>query len=288
VKFGINLLLWTVELHERMLPVLESLKRIGYDGVEVPLLNLDLDYATWGRRLDDMGLERTAITVRGESDDPMSPNAAVRAAAVDATRRTLDCSLALGATHLVGPLHSALGVFSGRPATKDDWNRSVDSVQRMALHANEVDITLGIEPLNRYESYLLNSQSDAARFVRDVDHPHCRVMYDSFHANIEEKDLRRAIHDCGNLLCHVHVSENDRSTPGKGHVPWHDVFAGLHEIGYDGWLTIEAFAYALPEITAATKIWRPMFESEQQLAQDGIAFMKEQVAECAAKSSALA
>jgi D-psicose/D-tagatose/L-ribulose 3-epimerase len=278
IKFGMNLLLWTVELSEPILPTLKSLKRMGYDGVEIPLFKLDLDYAAWGRRLDDLGLERTGIAVRTAQDDPMSADESVRQVGVDASRRALDCCRDLGATHLVGPLHSALGVFSGQAATRDEWQHSVDSIRRVAEHAGEVDVMLGIESLNRYESYLLNSQADATRFVKEVDHPNCRTLFDSFHANIEEKNLKQAIHDCADVLCHVHISENDRSTPGQGHVPWRDVFDGLHEVGYSGWLTIEAFAFAHPELTPATKIWRRMFENEAQLAKDGLAFMKHQIA----------
>ena len=100
------------ELNDDLMPVLQSLKEMGYDGVELPLFNTDLDYAEWGRRLDDLGLERTAVTVRGEEDNPISPDAAVRAAGVENTKRALDCCQAVGATHLVGPYHSALGAFN--------------------------------------------------------------------------------------------------------------------------------------------------------------------------------
>ena len=86
MKFGMNLLLWTGELNDDLLPVLESLKAMGFDGVELPLFNLDLDYAAWGKRLDDLGLERTAVTVRGEEDNPISPDAAVRAAGIANTQ----------------------------------------------------------------------------------------------------------------------------------------------------------------------------------------------------------
>jgi len=274
MKFGMNLLLWTGELNDDMVTVLESLKSMGYDGVELPLFNTDLDYAAWGKRLDDLGLERTAVTVRGEEDNPISPDPAVRAKGVAATRQALDCCAAAGATHLVGPYHSALGAFSGAGPTEDEWKWGVDSMRQVAEHAGQVGVTLGVECLNRFETYLLNTHGDAARFAKEVGHPNCRVMYDTFHANIEEKSIAGAIRDCADVLCHVHISENDRSTPGAGNVRWSENFDTLKEIGYDGWLMIEAFGLALPELAAATKIWRRMFESEEQLARDGLAFMK--------------
>ena len=278
MKFGMNLLLWTGELNESMVPVLESLKKMGYDGVELPVFNLDLDYAAWGRRLDDLGLERTAVTVRGVDDNPSSPDAAVRALGVDHNRRVLDCCRAVGATVLVGPYHSALGHFTGNGPTADEWKWGVESIRQVADHAGSVGVTLGLEALNRFECYLLNTHAESARFVREVGHPNCRAMYDTFHANIEEKSIPDAIRSCADVLCHVHISENDRSTPGAGNVRWAENFDTLSEIGYDGWYVIEAFGLALPELAAATKIWRRMYQSEEQLARDGLAFMKSEVA----------
>jgi len=278
MKFGMNLLLWTGELNNDLMPVLESLKQMGYDGVEVPIFNPDLDYADWGRRLEELGLERTAVTVRTEEDNPISPDATVRSKGVDGTKRVLDCCQAIGATHLVGPYHSALGLFSGQGPTEDEWKWGVEAMRQVAEHAGSVGVTLGVECLNRFETYLLTTHSDSAKFAREVDHPNCRMMYDTFHANIEEKDIRKSIDCCVDVLCHVHISENDRSTPGQGHVNWSETFDTLKDVGYDGWLMIEAFGLALPELAAATKIWRRMYESEEQLARDGLAFMKAEYA----------
>lgn len=279
MKFGMNLLLWTGELHDGLLPVLESLKKMGYDGVELPLFNTGLDYAAWGRRLDDLGLGRTSVTVRGEADNPISPEAAVRAKGIENTKRAIDCAHAAGATALVGPFHSALGYFSGHGPTADEWKWGVESMRPVAEHAAQAGVVLGLEAVNRFECYLLNACADLARFVREVNHPNCRAMYDTFHAHIEEKSIPEAIRACGPVLCHVHISENDRSTPGAGNVRWKENFDTLKEVGYDGWLTIEAFGLALPELVAATKIWRRMYQSEEQLARDGLAFMKAQYAQ---------
>ena len=149
-------------------------------------------------------------------------------------------------------------------------------MKTVAEHAGGVNVTLGVECWNRFETYLLNTHADSAKFAREVDHPNCRVMYDTFHANIEEKSSAEAIKACSDVLCHVHISENDRSTPGAGAIAWDENWDALKEVGYDGWLMIEAFGLALPELAAATKIWRRMFESEEQLARDGLAFMKQE------------
>ncbi len=278
MKYGMNLLLWTGEMNDDMIPVVESLKEMGYDGVELPLFAYDVDlHKKWGERLDSIGLERTIVTVRGEEDNPISSDPAVRALGVANNKEALDNAAAVGAQSLVGPYHSALGIFSGAGPTEDEWKWGVDSMRQVAEHAGSVGVMLGVECLNRFETYLLNTHSDAARFVREVDHPNCRMMYDTFHSNIEEKNIAAAIRSCQDVLTHVHISENDRSTPGTGNVNWQENFDTLMEVGYDGWMVVEAFGLALPEIAAATKIWRRMYDSEEQLARDALAFMKQQV-----------
>jgi D-psicose/D-tagatose/L-ribulose 3-epimerase len=275
MKFGLNLLLWTDQLRDELMPVLRQLKEMGYDGVEVPMFSPDEElYRTWGQRLDGLGLERTVVTIRTEADNPISSDPQVRAAGVEATRRTIDCCHALGAKILCGPFHSALGLFSGAGPTAEEWKWGVESMRAVAEHAGSADVTLAVEYLNRFESYFLNCAADTARFVGEVNHPNCRMMYDTFHANIEEKDIRESIRSAAPCTVLVHISENDRSTPGSGHVDWQSTFDALHEAGFDGWMVVEAFGLQLPEISAATKIWRRMYESEEQLARDAIQFMK--------------
>ncbi|HEY1600731.1 MAG TPA: sugar phosphate isomerase/epimerase [Pirellulales bacterium] len=275
MKFGMNLLLWTDNLTEEHRPVVEKLKRMGYDGIEAPVFDLNPDkFAAIGLWLDDMGLDRTAVTCRGVDDNPASKDPKVRAAGVANNKLALDCCQAAGMKIMAGPFHSALGHFSGAGPTADEWKWAVDSMRQTAEHADACGVTLAVEYLNRFECYLLNSAADTVRYVKDVDHPRCRMMYDTFHANIEEKDPIRAIHDCAAQTVHVHISENDRGTPGTGNIPWDATFDALRETGYDGWLMIEAFGMALPALAAATKIWRRMFKTEDQLAQDGLAFMK--------------
>jgi D-psicose/D-tagatose/L-ribulose 3-epimerase len=273
-----NLLLWGGEIGDSLMPVLKELKSMGYDGVEVPIFNLDLDYAAWGKRLTDLGLKCTAVTVRNVDDNPISPDLAVRNRGIELSKKTLDCCAALGVENLVGPYHSALGHFSGAGPTADEWKWGIDSMRQVAEYAGKVGVTLCVEALNRFECYFLNAHADAARFAREVNHPSCKIMYDTFHSNIEEKDIVGTLVQIQDALAHIHISENDRSTPGAGNVNWEKNFSGLANIKYDGWLVIEAFGLALPELAAATKIWRRMFDDELKLAREGLAFMKSQVA----------
>ncbi len=276
MKYGMNLFLWTDEpCDEQHLPLIERLKDMGYDGVELPIVSgTPADYAKLGSRLRDIGLECTAVTVRNAENDPISPDPTVRRAAIDATNDAIDCASAAGAKLMGGPLYAAIGEFSGAPPTTEEWGHGVEYVREIADYAAGAGIDLALEFLNRFEIYLLNTTADTARFVRDVDRRNVGIHYDTFHANIEEKNVREAIVGARRQIRHVHVSENDRGTPGTGLVHWDDTFDALREIDYDGWLTVEAFGQALPTLAAATKIWRPLFEDEERLARDGLAFMR--------------
>jgi D-psicose/D-tagatose/L-ribulose 3-epimerase len=258
--------------------VFEMLKDAGYDGVEVPIFALDPEpYGPLGDWLRGIGLEPIGVSARGEAANPISGDPEVRENGLRENVQTLDCTQALGADVVLGPIQTGLGVFTGTGPTPEEWAWAVEHLQALSQAADERGITLAIEPLNRFEQYLTNTAADGARLCREVGHPRCRLMYDTFHAHIEEKDPRAALEGCKDVLEYVHISENDRSTPGQGQVDWDTTFAALREIGYDGWYTVEAFGDRLPELAAATKIWRRTYESEEQLARDAASFVRSRV-----------
>jgi D-psicose/D-tagatose/L-ribulose 3-epimerase len=279
MRYGMNLLLWSDSVSDDSLFLLDEIKQLGFDAVELPIFETDTKkFARLGKHLDDLGLARTGVTVRSADDNPMSSDPEIRRRGVAANKAALDCCQAAGIETLIGPLHSALGYFSGAGPTKDEWAWAVDSMRQVAEHAESCQVTLGLEYLNRFECYLLNTAADGVRFCRDVNHPRCQMMYDTFHSHIEEKNTPAAIRALKGRLVHVHISENDRSTPGSGNVRWGETFDTLKEIGYDNLLVIEAFGMALERLIPATKIWRRMYQGERQLAADGLRFMKEEVA----------
>lgn len=274
MKFGINLYLWADDVHDGLMPVLERLKDIGFDGVEVPIFDLDpAKWARWARRLDGLGLQRTANTVIAAEHNPLSADQAVRERAYQHMREVIDCCAAVGSSILCGPHQVALGVFTGQGATDTEWKRSVEHLRRVAEYAAGAGVVLAEEVVNRFELYHLNTLDQAIRCIDEVGHPNCRIHLDTFHAHIEEKDPAAAIRRAGSRIAHVHISENDRGTPGTGSVQWDATFDALRDIGYDGWLTVEAFGNFLPNLAAATKIWRKLFDSEDQLAADSYAFL---------------
>jgi len=279
MKYGMNLLLWTSDVTEDHFPVLESLKAMGYDGVELPVFDMDLaKFQKVGKKLTELGLERTAVTVCTDTENPISPDKAIREAGLARLKKAVDMVAAAGATHLCGPIHSAIGSFTGQGPTADEWNWGKEILSQAADYAKAQKVTLVAEYLNRFECYFLTSAADAARFCREVNHTHLKTMYDTFHANIEEKNLAAAMQTAFDQVVHVHISENDRSTPGEGHVDWDTTFQMLKQLRYDGWLMVEAFGLSLPALAAATKIWRRMFPSEEYLASQALAFMKRRMA----------
>ncbi|VTS00678.1 sugar phosphate isomerase/epimerase family protein [Tuwongella immobilis] len=280
MKTGMNLLLWSTHVTAELFPVLGELKSLGYDGVELPLFEGDAaHYRTVRAELDRQGLEATAVTVLSEDANPISPNPAVRQAAVDRMKWAIEMSQICGVKYLCGPFHSPLAVFSGTGPTETEKQYAADTLRKVSEFAATADVTLTIEYLNRFECYFLTTAADARKLVKAVDHPNFRTMYDSFHANIEEKDVAEAIRHLSDVMAHVHISENDRGTPGTGHVEWVKTFRTLKDVGYDGWLVIEAFGRALPALAAATKVWRDLFPAPQEVYQEGLAFMKRMWAE---------
>lgn len=277
MRYGMNLLLWTDVLSEEFLPLLVDLKKVGFDTVELPILELDTKKcAHWGMCLDEIKMGRSGVAVRGSEDNPMSADPSIRKKGIEANKLALECCQAAGCTTMVGPFHSAIGEFSGKGPTEDEWKRAVESMRIVSEHAEKCGVTIALEALNRFECYLLNTCADVVRFCKDVSHPRCKMMYDTFHAHIEENNIAEAIRTSKDYLCHVHISENDRSIPGTGTIRWMETFRTLNEIGYDGDLVIEAFGLALEKLVPATKIWRRMYNTELGLATEGLKFTKEQ------------
>jgi D-psicose/D-tagatose/L-ribulose 3-epimerase len=277
MKTGFNLLLWTTHVGEAQFPLLEKLKATGYDGVEIPLFEGDVaHFEGVGRALRDNGLGCTTVTVLPDrARSAISPDVRHRAGALDHLSWAIECSSALDSELLCGPFHQELGAFSGAGPTEGEKARAAEVHRQAADVAAQAGLTLAIEPLNRFECYFLNTMADAKAHVRRVDRPNFGALYDTFHANIEEKDPIGCIGETADVIRHVHVSENDRGTPGKGHVPWLATFRALRAAGYDGWLTIEAFGTALPALAAATKIWRNLHASAEEVYEHGLRTMRE-------------
>lgn len=276
MKTGMNLLLWTGFVTEEHYPIIRDIKAAGFDGVEIPVFDGPIDhYKVLRKELDAQGLKCTTVTIVTPETSPISPDATVRKAALDRLKWAIDCNQALGAENMVGPFHSPLAVFSGVPPTDDEKKRAADVLRPAAEYAATAGVQLCIEYLNRFECYFLTTAADAVALVKGVDHPSFKTMFDTFHAHIEEKSQAGPVKTVAPVLGHVHISENDRGTPGTGQVRWDEAFGALKSVGYDGWFVIEAFGRALPDLAAATRVWRDLFPSAKQVYTDGLKLIKE-------------
>lgn len=275
MRLGFDLLLWTTFVTDEHWPIIEKLKATGYDGVEIPIFAGEVaDYEAIGRRLRDMGLGATGIGVlpRGNaiSADPVE-----RAEARDSIKWMIDCTAAIGGDCVAGPFYQPLGVFTGQGPTADELSWCVEVHKAAAQYASQAGVTLAVEPLNRFECYFLNSIGQAVELAKRVDEPNYGYLFDTFHTNIEEDSVIDGIRSSISHIAHVHISENNRGVPGAGHIPFQPIFEALKSAGYDGWMTIEAFGSAMPDLVAATKIWRPLFDRPEDVYEKGFKLMRE-------------
>jgi D-psicose/D-tagatose/L-ribulose 3-epimerase len=276
MQVGINLLCLSGFIEEQHLPYIRRLKALGYDGVEIPILRGSVAHYQWlGRELDAIGLRRTSTSVVPSLDaNPISLDPAIRKAGKDHLDWALDCAIALGAESVGGPFHAPIGHFTGFGPTADELHYGAEAHNALAERASTQGIYLSLEPLNRFETYFLNTMEQARAYIDLVAHPSFRIMYDTFHANIEEPSQASAIATLGGHMGVLHISENDRGIPGRGHIDFAEVFAATRKTGFDGWVTLEAFGAGLPELAAATRVWRPLFPDFETLFAEGITFIR--------------
>lgn len=279
MRIGINLLLWTGHVTEAQVPLFRALKDTGFDGVEVPVFDVSDPghYARLGSILDDLGLARTVTTtIPDEAHSPISAAPAARQAGFDHLARVIDCCEALGAEVLAGPWYQPLGVFSGQGPQPHEYERCAEVHRRVAPLAKAAGLTCALEVLNRFECYLLNTCEQASAYLDLLGEPGFGIHFDTFHAHIEEKDSLSAVEQAWQRghLRHVHISENDRGTPGQGQAKIRETIGLLKALGYDEWLTIEAFGGAVPELAAATRVWRPFFTSEEEVYTEGCRYIQ--------------
>ena len=275
MKFGVNTFIWSLAVDGPVLKVLPEIRKRGFDGVELPLIDLAyIQPGTIRRRLAEADLECTFCAVLPRPLSLIDAEPQTRARAVEHLTKAIQFAAEAGGEVLAGPLYSPVGFFTGTRRTADEWSRAVEGWQRLGEIAATEKMTIAIEPLNRFETFFLNTAADAARFCTEVGRPEVGILFDTFHANIEEKDIGEAILTVAPHLVHFHACENDRGTPGSGHVNWPEVFSALRKIGYDRWVTIESFGFALGELSAAASIWRDLAPAPADIAFDGVQFLR--------------
>jgi D-psicose/D-tagatose/L-ribulose 3-epimerase len=275
MRIGFNLLVVSDHIDETHAGVLETVKRAGFDGVEVPIFDgTPQHYRRLGALLREIGLAATAVSIVNDETSPLRPGAEAAMRARARLAWAVDCCAELGADLLGGPFHSPVGSFSGEGPTEAELERCAERLREAAEYGEKAGVKLSFEPLNRFECYLVNTLDQAAALKRRVGHANLDFMYDTFHANIEERDPVAAYLRHHRDIGHIHISENDRGIPGRGHISFAPIFRAIRDSSYDGWLTVEAFGRALPALAGATRVWRDLFPDRETLIAESLSFIR--------------
>ena len=275
-RLGMNLYLFTDAVTPAFYPLLRTLKQLGFDGVEIPITRGHAErFGELRRVLDDEGLACTTLSSLKPEANPVSADPRVRAAAVDALRWAIDTGSQLGSRTLSGPLYAASDTFTGKGPSPDELARSADVLAQACAYAKPAGQTLCLEFLNRFEAYLVNTVAQTLSLIERTGADNLAIAYDTHHAHIEEGSAMRSIRAAGAKLHHTHISESHRGTLGTGQVNWPAIFGGLDAIGYGGWLMVEGFATDVEPLAEAAHVWRDVFSSKEEVARDGIAFLRE-------------
>lgn len=281
IQYGINTFLWASPFQTKDLHLLDKAKALGFDLVEVPIESIgDVDFEQAAAAYARTGLAASVCAVMGATRDPSHPDETIQQNGVAYLKHCIDATAAFGGKVLAGPLYSAVGrQWQQTPEMRrEDLARTARNLRIAADYAEQKGVRLALEPLNRFETSFINLTEQALELVELIGSPAVGLMIDTFHANIEEKHLGKAIEMAGDRLWHVHANENDRGTPGTGHVAWEEVAAALKKIHYSGALVIESFSTEVKEIARAAAVWRPLAPTADGLAVDGMAFLKKLMA----------
>jgi D-psicose/D-tagatose/L-ribulose 3-epimerase len=278
VKFGVSTWLWTSPFNTETLKLFPKIKEMGYDVVEIPVEDPALiEVKKVKEALQQHGLKPVICGAFGPGRDLTHDDPSYHQNSLSYIESCLNICESLGAEFLGGPMYSAVGKARLVAAEQKqlEWERAVVNLREVCRMAEAKGLEIALEPLNRFESDLINTSEDVMRLVQDINHPAAKVLLDGFHMNIEEPDIENAIRRAGDKLIHVQVSENYRGTPGTGQTRWDAYYRGLSAIGYEGVVSIESFTPQVKELAGAVCIWRPLVPSQDGFAREGLQFLKQ-------------
>ncbi len=278
MKYGVSTWLWQSPFTTESIALFPKIKAMGFDIVEIPVEDPTLiNAATVRKSLESHGLDVVVCGAFGPTKDFTHDDPAVHEHCMTYIRKCFELCNELGAGFLAGPMYSAVGKarLVSPEQKKIEWDRAVINLRRVCEMAADHGLGIALEPLNRFESDLVNTAEDVMRLVSHINHSAARVLLDGFHMTIEEQNIRAAINTVGDKLLHIQVSENHRGIPGTGLTPWSDFAAGLRDINYRGAVVIESFTPEIKELAAAVCIWKNLAPSQDEFAQQGLIFLKQ-------------
>jgi D-psicose/D-tagatose/L-ribulose 3-epimerase len=269
---GVNLMVWNGQVGAAELALLPQIKEMGYDSVELPVFSTTpFDIPVVKRALQAQGLACTVSTALPATVNLIDEER--RGAGVQYLQQIIAMAANIGAAVICGPLAAPVGERRGRGYTQAEWESCVLGLRAAGKIAADHGIALALEPLNRFETFIVNTVADGVRLVEAVDSPAVGLLLDTFHMHIEEKSSAAAIRQAGRHIKHFHASENDRGTVGTGQVAWPAVFGALRDIHYQGQIVVESFGHAIRELAGAACVWRPLAASPEALAKGSIQYL---------------
>ncbi len=272
-NFGINLMVWSGQLGAAEMALLPHIRGMGYHSVELPIFAAEsVDCAAFRTVLESSGLTCTVSTAMPAQTNLI--DARSTPAALEFLESVIRQAAALNAPIVCGPVAMPVGELRGRGYLPTEWQQCVLSLRQVGEIAARHGVVLALEPLNRFETFFLNTTEDALRLMDEVNHPAVGLLLDTFHMHIEEKSTPAAIRGAGRHLRHFHASENDRGIVGSGQVPWKEIVQALQAANYTGPITVESFNAIIPELAGATCIWRPLASSADELARESLLFLQ--------------
>jgi|YNPMSStandDraft_1061717.scaffolds.fasta_scaffold17800_3 D-psicose/D-tagatose/L-ribulose 3-epimerase len=277
MRIGLNTFLLTSPFTNRSVRHLHTVKKWGFDTVEIPVEDPShIDPAYVRRHLDEIGLVCGSVCVCLGPDRDLRGTPKAQKTGLTYLMKLVDQAVVLGARSVIGPVYSAVGRAEATPRAvyRQQWRTVVKNLRALCRHAEQAGIQICMEPLNRFETDFINTCEQALAMVRDVGSPALKVMLDTFHMNIEEKNQAAAIRKAGSLLGHLHACGCDRGTPGKDHIDWVGIAQALREIGYEGDVVIESFTQQVEVVARAAAIWRKIEPTRDEIAVDGLAFLR--------------
>jgi D-psicose/D-tagatose/L-ribulose 3-epimerase len=275
--FGVSTWLWTSPFTTDKISLFSKIKEMGYDAVEIPVEYPEqIDGPKVKAALDEYGLKPVVCGAFGPSRDLTNEDPAVHQQCFDYISQCFELCNIWGASFLAGPMYAAVGKarMLSPEARKKEWELAVTNLQKVCHMAQERGLSLALEPLNRFETDLINTVADLDKLLKDINHPAAGILLDVFHMNIEEPDMEKAVLTAGDRLLHVQIADNYRGTPGTGQVRWDALQRGLKAVNYQGVISIESFTPEIKELAGAVCIWRHLAEDQDLFASEGLAFMK--------------
>ena len=275
MKIGVSGFAWTTRLNESHIQLFPTIREHGLEAFEVPMFDpAALAITDLRRAFEANDLGCTVCAILPEGINPISAEDSVRKRSRAHLVKCIEVAAELGAHLIGGPLFAPIGYLPGRRRNEEEWEWAVECFQSLGDVLDTIDMTLSIEPVNRSETFFLNTALEGRVFCEAVNHPRVGVTIDTFHANIEEKDIAHAVCSLGKYLKHIHASENDRGLLGSGHVDFPGIVAALKQIEYNGFLMIEGFGYSAAEPNSLGALWGDPSVSPEAIASLGAEYLR--------------